>query len=185
MPKFGQKGPKMALKQGFLDFLKNLSSGFLGSNLKWKLILLIFLNQSHTWQNSGSRVMSQNAVSQSNCRILWNVISQEVNDEVYFWHADEYQSLLQVDTIILGVYPGMPKIPKIRSLHIFAISPEKHWGWSWFFCLNINKKVFFKLIECYWVCIARLAQSTWNNKFTMSLQYVKVNVKDGVNLFFL
>ena len=40
-------------------------------NLKLKLILLlIFLHQSHIWQNSGSRVMGQNAVSQSYCRII-------------------------------------------------------------------------------------------------------------------
>ena len=25
----------------------------------------------------------------------------------------------------------MPKVPKIRSLHIFAISPEKHRGRGW------------------------------------------------------
>ena len=24
----------------------------------------------------------------------------------------------------------MPKVPKIRSLHIFAISPEKTWGYE-------------------------------------------------------
>ena len=24
------------------------------------------------------------------------------------------------------VYPDMPKVPKIRSMHIYAISPEKH-----------------------------------------------------------
>ena len=24
--------------------------------------------------------------------------------------------------------PGVPKVPKIRSFHIFAISPEKAWG---------------------------------------------------------
>ena len=24
-------------------------------------------------------------------------------------------------------YPDMPKVRKIRSLHIYAISPEKHW----------------------------------------------------------
>ena len=35
---------------------------------------------------------------------LKRVISQkEVNDEVYFWHADKHQIFLQVDTIILGV----------------------------------------------------------------------------------
>ena len=35
--------------------------------------------------------MDQTAVSQSNYRIL------------YFWHADKHGSLLQVDTVILGV----------------------------------------------------------------------------------
>ena len=28
--------------------------------------------------------------------------------------------------------PGMSKVPKIRILHIFAIS-RKTWGWSWYF----------------------------------------------------
>ena len=31
-------------------------------------------------------------------------LKKEVNHEVYFWHADKYQGLLQVDTIILGVW---------------------------------------------------------------------------------
>ena len=44
--------------------------------------------------------MGQNAIGQSNCRML----KKEVNDEVYFWHVDEYRSFLQVDTIILGVH---------------------------------------------------------------------------------
>ena len=39
-------------------------------------------------------------------------------DEVYFWHADKHRSLVQVNTMI--------KVPIIRSLHIFAISPEMH-----------------------------------------------------------
>ena len=30
-------------------------------------------------------------------------LKEEVNDKVYFWHADKNQSLLQVNTIILGV----------------------------------------------------------------------------------
>ena len=45
---------------------------------------------------------------------------------VYFWHADKNLSLVQVDTIILGVQPGIPEVNKIRSLHIFATSPEKN-----------------------------------------------------------
>ena len=65
LPKFGSE---IAF---FWIFWKILLLVFLGNNLKWKLILLLmFLHQSHIWQNSGSRVLGQNAVSQSNCRIL-------------------------------------------------------------------------------------------------------------------
>ena len=40
-------------------------------------------------------------------------LKKEVNDKVYFWHADKHQSPLQVDTIILGVYNQLcPKYPK-------------------------------------------------------------------------
>ena len=38
----------------------------------------------------------------------------------------------------------------------------KSWRWSWFFCLQINTKVL-------WFCVARHAQSTQRNKFTISL----------------
>ena len=79
-PKFGRKGSKMYPKYRVfcLHFLKNFVSVFIFFDLKWKLILLlIFHNQSHIWQNSGSSAMGQNAVSQSNCRILQNVTSQE------------------------------------------------------------------------------------------------------------
>ena len=30
-------------------------------------------------------------------------LKKEVNDEVYFWHADNHRSLLQADTITFGV----------------------------------------------------------------------------------
>ena len=41
------------------------------------------------------------------------------------------------------------------------------------FCMKINIKVFYKLIPSFFVAIARHAQSTQNNKFTISLQYLK------------
>ena len=50
------------------------------------------------------------------------------------------------------------------------------------FLLQINMKVFCKLIVSLWVCIARHAQSTQNNKLAISLQYLKQNVKDEVNV---
>ena len=39
------------------------------------------------------------------------------------------------------VYPGMSKVPKM-SLHIFAISPEKHGRWGWCF-LSVDKHKHF------------------------------------------
>ena len=42
-----------------------------------------------------------------------------MNDEFYFWHADKNRSILQVDTINLGVCnQAFPKYPK-QKVHIF------------------------------------------------------------------
>ena len=50
-----------------------------------------------------------------------------------------------------------------------------------FFCSQINTKVFYKLRVSFWMCVARNAQTTQNNKFKMSLHYLKENVKDEVD----
>ena len=42
-------------------------------------------------------------------------------------------------------------------------------------------KVFYKVIVSLWVCVARLVQSTQNNKFELSLQYVKKKGKNRVD----
>ena len=39
-------------------------------------------------------------------------------------------------------------------------------------------QVFYKFIVSLWVCIARHAQSIQNNKFAISLQYLKENLKN-------
>ena len=49
------------------------------------------------------------------------------------------------------------------------------------FCLQINAKVFYKMIVSLWVSVARQAQITKNNQFTISLQYLKENKKDEVD----
>ena len=49
------------------------------------------------------------------------------------------------------------------------------------FCLQINTKVFYKMIVSFWVCVVSHAQSTQNNKFVISLQYLIENVKDEVD----
>ena len=42
-------------------------------------------------------------------------------------------------------------------------------GLKLIFCLQINIKVFYKLILSLWVCVARHVQRTQNNKFAISL----------------
>ena len=42
-------------------------------------------------------------------------------------------------------------------------------------------KVLYKLIVSLWVYLARHAQSTQNNKFAISLQYLKENVNNKVD----
>ena len=49
------------------------------------------------------------------------------------------------------------------------------------FCLLINVEGFFKVILSFYVCVARHAQITKNNKFVISLQYVKKEVSDAVD----
>ena len=45
-----------------------------------------------------------------------------------------------------------------------------------FFCSLINAKVFNKLIVLFCLFVARHTQSTQNNEFTISLQYLKKEV---------
>ena len=47
---------------------------------------------------------------------------ENVKDEVDFLPADKCQIFHQIDIIILGVWPNMPKLPKITILLFFAIS---------------------------------------------------------------
>ena len=51
-------------------------------------------------------------------------------------------------------------MPKIKSLHLLAIFPV----------------VFFKFVVSLWVWATRHAQSTQNDKFTISLQYLQENM---------
>ena len=50
-----------------------------------------------------------------------------MNDKLYFWHADKYRNLLQVDTIILVVLPDIPRVPKNKFAYL-ATSSKKHGG---------------------------------------------------------
>ena len=48
---------------------------------------------------------------------------------------------------------------------------REKWMMKFIFCMQINTKVFYKMILSLWVCVSRQVQSTKNNQFTISLQY--------------
>ena len=57
---------------------------------------------------------------------------------------------------------------------------RKKWMIKSIFCMQINIEVFCKVIVSFSVCVARQAQSTKTNQFTISLQYLEENMKDEV-----
>ena len=63
--------------------------------------------------------------------------------EIYLWHADKHRSFLQVNTIICVCIASMPKLPKIRSLHI---SPQKNMGNEVYF-LSANEHEIFQQFD--------------------------------------
>ena len=101
-PTFVQKGPKLPQNRVFWTIWKILPLIFPGNNLKWKLILLlIFHNQSHIWQNSvefRAKMLLANQIAG-----FFKMISRKKwLMKFIFWHVDKYWSFLQVD-IILGM----------------------------------------------------------------------------------
>ena len=93
--------------------------------------------------------------------------------KVYCWHVDKHQSFLQVGSINLGVVCQVcPKYPNKKFPYVYNIS-RKTRGMKLIFWLQINTKVFYKLLLSLWVCIGRHVQSTQNNKFAISLQELK------------
>ena len=57
---------------------------------------------------------------------------------------------------------------------------RKTGGMKLIFYLQISMKVLYKLIVSLWECVARHPESIQNNNFAISLQYLKENMKDGV-----
>ena len=161
----------MAPKLGFLIFWKILSLVFLGNNLKWKLYCCWYFTTNpisgkilvlELW----AKMLSVNQIAGF---FKMQYLKKEVDDEVYFWHVDKHQSLPQVGTIILGLCnQACSKYPK-WEVCISLQYLQESMGVKLIFYLQINTTIFYKLIVSFWVCIARHAQSTQNNKFTTSL----------------
>ena len=76
-----------------------------------------------------------------------------MGDKVEFLPADKHKSFLQEGSIILGVISQTgTKYQKQSVYNIFAISQEKHEGWSWFFVWRQILKVFSNWY-CHFRCV--------------------------------
>ena len=73
------------------------------------------------------------------------------------------------------------EVLKTASLQYLCNISRKLGRMKLIFCLQINVKGFFKLILSFYVCAARHAQITQNNKFAISLQHLKKEVSDDVH----
>ena len=67
----------------------------------------------------------------------------------------------------------MPKVTKIKSLQYLGNISKKRRVIHFICCMKIHIKVFYKLIPFLQGAIARHPQSTKNNKFAISFQYLK------------
>ena len=95
--------------------------------------------------------------------------------------ADKCQIFPQIDTITLGVWPGMPKLPPKNK---FAVSLQyliKEVSDEIDF-LHANKHKSLLQIDTMTLTeIVKHFQSSQNSKVTMSLRYIKKEVRKGVH----
>ena len=100
-------------------------------------------------------------------------LKKELSDEVESLHADKYESLLQIDRIILM---GMDKHPQSSQNSEFAMSLQylkKEVKDEVDFWHADKHQSFYKLILSFLVEVSRHVQNSQNRKLVMSLQYVK------------
>ena len=154
---------------GFLDFFENFVIGF---SWKWwsikKTSIVIDLSPQikitylakFLFSSYGLKccwpIKLQDSLQCNTSRKKWK-------NEVYFWYVKKHLNFLHVDFIILCVssqlYPKYPKYKVCISLQYL----QKNMDDDWFFCLQLNTKLFYKVVVSFCICITRLSQSTQNN----------------------
>ena len=114
-----------------------------------------------------------------------------MSDEVDFLHVGKYESLLQIDS---NDFDGssIPRVPSIASLQCLYNISKKKLKMKLIFWIQINIKVPQKFISTLWVSkfpirlilsllmdVIKHSQITQSNKFAISLQYSKSEVRNG------
>ena len=105
----------------FVIFFRNGSIVFsdFWHDVRW----LEYLKTGCSWYFTTNPIFAKIQVLELSAKILsanqiagffkMQYLKKEVNDEIYFWDADKHRSLVQVDTIIVGVCSqACPKYPK-------------------------------------------------------------------------
>ena len=121
-------------------------------------------------------------------------IKKEVSDGVNFLHADKHESLIQIDTMILM---GMAKHPQSSQNSQFAmpsqfhkkevrdevdcLHTDKHRNFLEVDFNTLDMKVSYKMILSLLMGMIKHSQSTQSNKFAISLQNLKNEVRNGVH----
>ena len=124
-------------------------------------------------------------------------LKKEVSDKVDFLYADKHVSLLQIDTFILM---GMVKHSQSPQNRKFAMSlqylkkevtdevdflhADKHQS---FLRVDFNTseiRVSYKVILSLLMGMINYSQSTPSNKLPIFLQYLKKEVRNGVNFLY-
>ena len=106
------KWAKWSKSRGFVKrFWKIFSLFLIGSNGKWNIFWVsIFLCKPHIWENYGSQVMVQNALLQSNCKVLRSSMYLEgINLYLRFLHRYIHWRKVATETITLWwVWSSLP-----------------------------------------------------------------------------
>ena len=134
-------------------------------------------------------------ISQNNkLAISLQYLRKEMSDEVDLLHADKYESFLQVETMI---FMRMVKHSQSSQNSKFAmplqylkkelineidfLQADKHQSFLQVDFNTLGIIFFYKTILSLLIGMIKHSQSTLSNKFGMSVQYLKKEVRDGVH----
>ena len=114
-----------------------------------------------------------------------------IKENVDFWQA--VQKFLQMDSITLGVWPGISNLPKITSLiflcnmlrkkvieKVYFLHADKHESFLQVDFNTLDIKVSCSVILSLSMAMIKYSQSSESNKLTIYLQYFKKEARDGV-----
>ena len=153
-----------------------------------------FLQINTKWQSYEMYVARHAWITQNNnFAISLQYLRKELSHKVDFLHADKHESLLEIDAMILI---GMLKHSQSSQNSKFTVSfwnlkkemknrwnlhADKHQS---FLKVDFNTliiKVSYKVILSLLIGMIKHSQNTQSNKFTISLQYLKKEVRDWVH----